>query len=81
MVCIWVPTLLVTMLISGSEIFWVDLVVKNPLDVEVALSALTIRVRDGTSPDADTVPDFVEVERIDDVILGARDTRTVTILL
>ena len=79
MVCIWVPTLLVTMLISGSEIFWVDLVVKNPLDVEVALSALTIRVRDGTSPDA--VPDFVEVERIDDVILGARDTRTVTILL
>lgn len=51
--------------------------VKNPLDVEVLLSALTVRVREARSEDADDTPDFVQIECIDGVTLGAKDTRTV----
>ncbi len=56
-----------------------DLVVRNPLEVEVSLSSLTVVVRDASATDAETVPESVEVEVIDDVVLGPRDTRTVNI--
>ncbi|CDO73209.1 hypothetical protein BN946_scf185007.g264 [Trametes cinnabarina] len=60
-----------------NETFWVDLVLRNPLDVEVTLSGLTVAVREPSAKDAEANPDFVEVEILDDVVLGAQDTRTV----
>ncbi|KAH9897998.1 ER-golgi trafficking TRAPP I complex 85 kDa subunit-domain-containing protein [Cubamyces lactineus] len=62
-----------------NETFWVDLVLKNPLDVEVTLSGLTVSVREKSAEDAKETPDFVEVEVVDDVVLGPRDTRTIPI--
>ncbi|KAI0721227.1 ER-golgi trafficking TRAPP I complex 85 kDa subunit-domain-containing protein [Cerioporus squamosus] len=62
-----------------DETFWVDLVVRNPLEVEVSLSSLTVVLREASGKDAETAPEFVEVEVIDDVVLGPRDTRTVPI--
>lgn len=59
------------------ETFWVDLVLKNPLDVEVSLSALTITLRESSSTGEDTTQDFVQAEVVDDVVLGPKDTRTV----
>ena len=67
-------------LTSILETFWVDLVVKNPLDVEISLSALTVSVREVANRDAHDAPDFVQVERIDDITLGAKDTRTVSVM-
>lgn len=57
--------------------FWVDLVLKNPLDVEISLSALTITLCESSFKGEDTAQDFVQVEVVDDVVLGAKDTRTV----
>lgn len=57
--------------------FWVNLAIRNPLDVDVSLSNLTLRVRD-TKSDDDTFPDFVDIESLDDVVLAARESRTVS---
>ncbi|KAI0778588.1 ER-golgi trafficking TRAPP I complex 85 kDa subunit-domain-containing protein [Trametes elegans] len=62
-----------------NETFWVDLVLRNPLDVEVVLSGLTVSLRDSSAKDADANPDGVEVEVIEDVALGPKDTRTIPI--
>ena len=67
-----------TCLSTISEMFWVDLVLKNPLDVEVSLSSLTITLRESCSTDEDT-HDFVQAEVVDEVALGAKDTRTVRV--
>lgn len=66
-------------LTSPAETFWVDVALRNPLDVEVTLSALTVSIREASAKDADTNPDFVEVEIVDDIVLGAKDTRMVSI--
>ena len=55
--------------------------VRNPLEVEVTLSKLTVTVREDSSKDVDTTQDFVDVEVVDDVTLGPRDTRTVSGLM
>jgi len=60
-----------------SERFWVDLVLRNPLDTEVNLSNLTIVVEEPNGTYTGPIDAFVEVESIDDVVLGARETRTV----
>ena len=60
-----------------SETFWVDLVLRNPLDVDVSLSALTLSVREVSIEQSTSAPDFLEVESVDDIVLGPRDTRTV----
>ncbi|KAI0800868.1 ER-golgi trafficking TRAPP I complex 85 kDa subunit-domain-containing protein [Fomes fomentarius] len=62
-----------------DETFWVDLVVRNPLEVEVSLSSLTVTVSEASSIDDDTPQDFIEVEIIEEITLGARDTRTIPI--
>lgn len=54
-----------------------NLAIRNPLDVDVSLSNLTLRVRD-TKSDDDTFPDFVDIESLDDVVLAARESRTVS---
>ncbi|KAH9858208.1 ER-golgi trafficking TRAPP I complex 85 kDa subunit-domain-containing protein [Lenzites betulinus] len=62
-----------------NENFWVDVALRNPLDVEVTLTRLTVSVREVSAKDADAAPDFVEVEVVDDVVLGPKDTRTIPI--
>jgi trafficking protein particle complex subunit 8 len=63
--------------ITNSEIFWVELVLRNPLDTEVNLSNLTIAVQETNSHNAESAKAFVDVETISDVILAAREIRTV----
>lgn len=63
--------------IFTPETFWVDLVLRNPLDVEVTLSGFTVGVRESSSEDGESAKEFVEVEIIDGIVLGAMDTRTV----
>ncbi|KAH8102427.1 ER-golgi trafficking TRAPP I complex 85 kDa subunit-domain-containing protein [Cristinia sonorae] len=62
-----------------NETFWADLAIRNPLDVDVTLSALTIVLREVSSPESGKCPDFVDVEVIDDVQLGAKESRTIPI--
>ncbi|KAI0639808.1 ER-golgi trafficking TRAPP I complex 85 kDa subunit-domain-containing protein [Trametes polyzona] len=62
-----------------NETFWVDVALRNPLDVEVILSRLTVSVREASAKDAESNPDFVEVEVIDDIVLGPKDTRTIPV--
>ncbi|KAG6818052.1 hypothetical protein H0H87_009207 [Tephrocybe sp. NHM501043] len=66
---------------SVNERFWVDLVVRNPLDTEVNLSNLTLTVREADAKDPSPSTSFIEVEVIDDVVLGAKESRTVPICI
>ena len=50
---------------------------RNPLNVEVTISGLTAVIKDAKAPESPT-PSFVEVELIDDLTLGARESRTVS---
>lgn len=65
------------MLITYAEYFWVDLGMRNPLDVEVSLSGLSMVVQEVSAPEGSLAPDFIEVEVIDGVSLGPREFRTV----
>ena len=51
---------------------------RNPLNIEISLSGLTVIVRDAKAEGLSADPDFINVEVIDDFILGARDSRTVS---
>jgi trafficking protein particle complex subunit 8 len=62
----------------SSETFWIDLAIRNPLDTEVNLSNLTVTVREPSSTDATAAVAYVDVEIIDDIVLGAKETRTVS---
>jgi trafficking protein particle complex subunit 8 len=57
------------------ELFWVDLVLENPLDTEVNLSNITLIVQASHS---DATDDSVEVEIIKEVILEAKETSSVS---
>jgi hypothetical protein len=57
------------------ELFWVDLVLQNPLDTEVNLSNLTLIVQ---TSHTDSTYDSVEVEIIKEVTLGAKETSSVS---
>jgi len=61
-----------------SETFWVDLVVRNPLDAELNLANLTLVVRDvnGPHPEGESDP-LVDVDIIEDVVLAPQEIRTV----
>ena len=50
---------------------------RNPLDAEVNLSNLTVTVRETSSTEEAAAMAYVDVEIIDDIILGAKETRTV----
>lgn len=52
-----------------------DLVLQNPLDTEVNLSNLTVIVQ---TSHTDSTEDFVEVEIIKEVTLGAKETSSVS---
>lgn len=57
------------------ELFWVDLVLQNPLDTEVNLTNLTVIVQ---TSHTDSTEDCVEVETIKEVTLGAKETSSVS---
>ena len=61
--------------VFSAETFWLDLVLRNPLDVDVTLSGLTAVVEDAAGQAGPS--DLVEVEAIDDITLNAKETRTV----
>jgi len=65
---------------TTTETFWVNLAMRNPLDTEVNLSNLTITVQESNSPNAESAKAFVDVEIISNVVLGARETRTVRLV-
>ena len=54
---------------------------RNPLDVEVSLSGLSVVAQEQNASEDSPHPDFVEVEVIDGVSLGPREFRTVRRLL
>ncbi|KAF9462100.1 ER-golgi trafficking TRAPP I complex 85 kDa subunit-domain-containing protein [Collybia nuda] len=62
-----------------NDVFWVDLVLQNPLDTEVNLSNVTILVQ--TSNTGPSQEDFLEVGIIDDVVLSAKELHTVPIYI
>jgi hypothetical protein len=67
--------------ITTTETFWVDLVVRNPLDAELNLANLTLVVRDvnGTQPEGESDP-LVDVDVIEDVVLAPRESRIVSLI-
>ncbi|KAH9950452.1 ER-golgi trafficking TRAPP I complex 85 kDa subunit-domain-containing protein [Amylocystis lapponica] len=62
-----------------DETFWVDLVMRNPLDVEVTLSGLSVEIGEASSHGADSARDFLEVEVLDDIVIDPQDTRTIPV--
>ncbi|KAJ7630805.1 ER-golgi trafficking TRAPP I complex 85 kDa subunit-domain-containing protein [Roridomyces roridus] len=62
--------------VSADETFHVDLVLRNPLGTEVNLSNLTIVVEEKNGSSSTS---FVDVEVLDDITLGPRESRTVHI--
>ncbi|KAF5384925.1 hypothetical protein D9615_001402 [Tricholomella constricta] len=64
-----------------NETFWVDLVLRNPLDTEVNLSNLTVTVQEFEATDPSSSTAFVEVETIGDLVLGPEESRTVPIYI
>jgi trafficking protein particle complex subunit 8 len=57
------------------ERFWVDVVLRNPLDAEVNLSNVTLVIKeDGSLASGESA--VVDVEVVD-IVLSARETRTV----
>ncbi|CAL1695522.1 unnamed protein product [Somion occarium] len=63
-----------------DETFWLDLVVRNPLDVDVTLSGLTAIAEEVAAGEAGP-SDLVEVEAVDDISLSAKETRTIPIAI
>jgi hypothetical protein len=55
----------------------VNLVLRNPLDAEVDLTKLTLAVEERGSQGNVSAQDAADVEVIDEIILGPRETRTV----
>ncbi|KAG5340621.1 hypothetical protein C0989_001063 [Termitomyces sp. Mn162] len=64
---------------SVNEVFWVDLVLRNPLNTEINLSNVTVTVQECSAQDLSSPTSFVEVEVINDIVLGAKELRTVPI--
>ncbi|KIY45752.1 hypothetical protein FISHEDRAFT_66805 [Fistulina hepatica ATCC 64428] len=62
-----------------EQTFWIDLVLRNPLNTDVTLSNVTVRVRESNSDDASSSKAIVEVGIIDQIILGPKDSCTIPI--
>lgn len=61
-----------------SELFWMDLVMQNPLDAEINLTNVTLVVT-ATDPSTSALPDdFVEVEIIKEITLGPKASISVS---
>ncbi|KDR85341.1 hypothetical protein GALMADRAFT_234163 [Galerina marginata CBS 339.88] len=67
--------------VSTNELFWVDLIMQNPLDAEISLSNVTLMVQGPDSSNSSPVEDFIEVEVIKEVTLGPKELISVPISL
>lgn len=55
------------------ELFWMDLIIRNPLDAEINLSNVTLLVKENVSNPAST-DDFIEVEVVKEVTIGPQSS-------
>jgi len=62
------------------ELFWMDLIMQNPLDAEINLSNVTLVVNENWSNSA-SADDFIEVEVIKDVTIGPQSSISVRVPL
>ncbi|KAF9076140.1 ER-golgi trafficking TRAPP I complex 85 kDa subunit-domain-containing protein [Rhodocollybia butyracea] len=62
-----------------NEPFWIDLALKNPLDVDVTLTDLTVTVQESNENDPSSSKSFLDVEIVKSVSIGPRETRTIPI--
>jgi len=62
------------------ELFWMDLIMQNPLDAEISLSNVTLVVNENWSNSA-SADDFIEVEVIKDVTIGPQSSISVRVPL
>ncbi|KAG6893130.1 hypothetical protein C0992_011183, partial [Termitomyces sp. T32_za158] len=61
----------------ATELFWVDLVLRNPLNTEVNLSNLTVIVQESNAQSTSaSTAHCVEVEVINNIVLGAQESQT-----
>jgi trafficking protein particle complex subunit 8 len=61
-----------------SETLWVDFVLRNPFNADVELSNFTVTVREADDDYVDSTREFLDVEVIEQIVLRARETRTVS---
>ncbi|KIM47871.1 hypothetical protein M413DRAFT_211893 [Hebeloma cylindrosporum] len=66
--------------VSMCELFWMDLIMQNPLDAEINLSNVTLVVNENLSNPA-SADDFIEVEVIKEVTIGPQASISVPISL
>ncbi|TFK56961.1 hypothetical protein OE88DRAFT_1715773 [Heliocybe sulcata] len=64
-----------------NETFWVDIELHNPLDVEVNLSDITVIAQEQRSRNLEAADDILEAEVIEDIILGAQESRSIPLAL
>jgi hypothetical protein len=60
------------------ELFWMDLIMQNPLDAEINLSNVTLVVN-GHLSDPASADDFIEVEVIKEVTIGPQSSISVRV--
>jgi hypothetical protein len=60
-----------------AETFWIDLVLRNPLDAEINLSNMTVIVQESNTRDSSSAGAFADVELVDDVVLAPKESRMV----
>ena len=73
---------MLTILRSLPETIWGDFVLKNPLQVDVELTDLTVVVKEvGKTQTDDDQEGLVEVEEIDKISLAPGEQRTVSLIL
>ena len=71
---------LIRLLTAVVELIWVDLVLRNPLDAELNLTEISLLVHEKSGAELTSTNAFVEVQTIDEIILGPRESRTVGFL-
>ncbi len=72
-------TLEIRFIHGGSiEAFWIDLVLRNPFNVEVTMTNLTALIKDTGCEDPQSSYDYIETEVVDELTLNSKETRTVS---
>ncbi|KAK0464963.1 ER-golgi trafficking TRAPP I complex 85 kDa subunit-domain-containing protein [Desarmillaria tabescens] len=64
-----------------DETFWIDLALRNPLDTEVNLSEVTVVVEESKKQEPSSSKQFVDVQTVDDVVLGPKESKIVSVAI
>ncbi|KAF8973873.1 ER-golgi trafficking TRAPP I complex 85 kDa subunit-domain-containing protein [Flammula alnicola] len=70
-----------TSIAPSGKLFWIDLIMQNPLDAEINLSNVTLIVQETQLSGSDSIDDFVEIEVIKEVTLAPKASSLVPISL